>query len=355
MPAMGGALLWFSLQVAMGVAATLGSIKLAAGRGKQLPGLAIGLILVLSARPLESDLQHGNVNILIFFLVMAGLHAFAHERDWWGGLAIALAATFKVTPALFLPYFAYKREWRVIGGAMLGLMLFLFVLPSFVVGPLRNLELLAAWANVYIRPYVMDGAVETLQINQSLPGLFYRLFTKSPGIELGDGTVLSVNWVNLDPNTARRVLSLLLLSAIVWLAWVCRAKIEDRRDWRWACEFGMVFLAMLFISERSWKHHYVTMVLPYSAIVSYWVLRCANKRNWWRLGMILLAALLLMASTSTELGGWLANGNGHKYAQAYGMFFLSGLVIFVALSAILVRQVRSDLRRLPNTSPFHDG
>jgi alpha-1,2-mannosyltransferase len=333
----------------MGTAATLWSIELAAGAGKQLPGWAIGLVIVLSARPLASDLQHGNVNILIFFTVMAGLRAFAHRRDWWGGFAIALAATFKVTPALFLPYFAYKRQWRVVGGALLGFVLFVLVLPGLVVGPVRNLELLAAWADVYIRPYVIDGVVETLQINQSLPGLFYRLLTGSPGIEFGDGTVISVNWLTLDPKMARAAVSLLLFGLIVWLAWICRTATEDRRDWRWACEFGMVFLAMLFISERSWKHHYVTMVLPYSAVVSYWVLRCDDQKNWWRVGVALLTALLLMASTSTELGGWLANGNGHKYAQAYGMFFLSGLVIFVALSAILVRHMRRTSGRLPNT------
>ena len=37
-----------------------------------------------------------------------------------------------------------------------------------------------------------------------------------------------------------------------------------------------------------------------------------------------------MATTSSELGGLFAHGQGHKIAQGYGMFLWAGIVLFVA-------------------------
>src|SRR5207247_1514186 len=126
-------------------------------------------------RPLLGDLEHGNVNIVVFFVVTAGLWAFRHRHDRAAGLAIGLAAAFKVTPALFIPYFAYKREWRVVLWSCLGLGLFLLAAPALVLGPAKNGELVVSWTKVMVKPYVLDGVVETVQTNQSLPALFLRL------------------------------------------------------------------------------------------------------------------------------------------------------------------------------------
>ncbi len=284
------------------------------------------------------DLTHGNVNILIFFLVVAGLWAFTQAHDARAGLAVALATAFKVTPALLIPYFAYKRQWRVLAGSLIGLVLFLLVLPAFVLGPVRNVELLTAWAELMIAPYAIFGAVKhTIQINQSLPGVFLRLFTESPGIEIGGNTTIAVNWMALDPAVARWVLKGLLLAIVGWLAWICRTPAADRGDWRLTCEYGLVLIAMLFVSERTWKGHYVTMALPFSCVVAHLALRVRAPAMRRYLTATLVAAFLLMASTSPDLTDWIANGMGHKYAEAYGMFFLSALVIFAALSAILRR------------------
>ena len=48
------------------------------------------------------------------------------------------------------------------------------------------------------------------------------------------------------------------------LAFLCRTKTTDRRDPRLLGESALVVLTMLFLSERSWKHHYVTLLLPYT-------------------------------------------------------------------------------------------
>jgi alpha-1,2-mannosyltransferase len=302
---------------------------------RQFPLVALILVIALASRPMLSDLQHGNINIVVLFLTIAGLVAFQRSSESLAGALIGLATAIKITPALFIPYFAYKRQWRVVGWSLVGLVGFLIVAPSLILGFERNWWLLKSWSGAMVEPYVFEGKVETLQMNQSLPGVWLRLVTESPGLVLDNDDTTTVNVLNMDYTTALWTLKLLLLGLVGFGAWVCRTAIGDRRDWRLGCEYSVVFLAMLLVSERSWKHHYVALLLPFTALVAHqW--RSESSRTLKNLVWFSLAAVfLLMASTSTELGGLFMNGRGHKYAQAGGMFCVSALVLFAALSVIL--------------------
>ena len=88
------------------------------------------------------DLHHGNINLLILFLIVAMFQAWREGYDGLAGLLLGLAISYKVTPALFIPYFIYKRSWRTVGSTLLGMVLFLLVVPSVIVGPRFNLDCL---------------------------------------------------------------------------------------------------------------------------------------------------------------------------------------------------------------------
>jgi hypothetical protein len=335
LPPLAAGLAWFFLKVAMAGWAIRWSIQLACDDERRFPLAAVVVLLILISRPMLSDLQHGNINVLILYLTTAGLVAFRKNHDWLAGLAIALGTSIKLTPALFIPYFAYKRQWRVVAWSLAGLVAFLFVVPGAVLGFERNWWLLRSWSGAMVEPYMLAGKVETLQMNQSLAGVWMRLVTDCPGVELEDGSTRPINVLSLGRTAAVWSLKGLTLGLLISIACLCRTPTFDRRDWRLACEYGLVFIAMLLISERSWKHHFVTMLLPYAAALAYiWRDTCNSKARTWIWG-ILAGAFCAMASTSAELAGWLADGNGHKYAQAYGLFCVSALLVFAVLSVIL--------------------
>jgi hypothetical protein len=141
------------------------------------------------------------------------------------------------------------------------------------------------------------------------------------------------------------------------LAWLCRTKTARRDDPRLLGEFALVVLVMLFVSERSWKHHYVTVLLPFTYLAYRAFDPCVSRGARAAIGGALLLSTTLMATTSTEVGTLFAHkasrseratptarsteagdsiarlvakGEGHKVAQFYGMFFWSGVVLFVA-------------------------
>src|SRR5262249_41636819 len=111
-----GALCWFYLKVGMALAAVVLVFRLVETPGRPFPPWAKALTIFLSLRPVMGDLSHGNINLFILFLVVAALYAFRRGRDLSAGVLLALSIACKVTPALFVPYFVWKRAWKTVAG-----------------------------------------------------------------------------------------------------------------------------------------------------------------------------------------------------------------------------------------------
>jgi len=330
LPPVEGALAWFGLKAALAAASVLMCLRMVRLGDRPVPSWVQAMVVVLSLRPIMSDLHHGNNNIVILFLVVATLAAWRKGYDVLAGLILAYAIAFKVTPALFIPYFAYKRSWRTVGATMLGIGIFLLIVPSLFLGPDFNGVCLGTWWQHILSPYVLRNDGSPQEINQSMIGVMTRLLTK-PREGFGRYVIQQrVNFVEWNPRLVVQGLKVASVGLIGVLAWLCRTRYARRDDPRLLGEFSLVVLTMLFVSERSWKHHFVTVLLPY-VYLSYRVgVPGLPRRARIVLGSALVLSALLMATTSTEMGGLFARHQGHKIAQAYGMFLWSGVVLFLA-------------------------
>ena len=329
MPDVSGAMVWFSLKAAMAAASILMCLRMVRIGSKPIPSLAQALLVLLSIRSVMSDLTHGNNNLMILFLVTSTVYAWRKGYDVLAGLILAYAISFKVTPGLFLVYFAYKRSWRTVGTALLGLGLFLLVVPSLFLGPQFNGVCLGTWWHMILSPYVSNGKIGDPEINQSLIGVASRLLTSTTGSGEYDPK-MHVNLVSWDPKRVAIGLKLFSFAFLGLLAWLCRTRYTRRDDPRLLGEFALIVMAMLFLSERSWKHHFVTMVLPY-AYLSYRVAVPGLPRpDRWILGSALALSVFLMATTSPEIAKIFVKGPGEEIALAYGMFLWSSVVVFIA-------------------------
>src|SRR5262249_31047105 len=159
-----------------------------------------------------------------------------------------LAIACKVTPALFVPYFLWKRSWKALGGCALGLALFLVVVPAWRLGKEKNWQDLQSWARCMVVPYVVGGQVTTDHPNQSLPGLVFRLATHSPSFSTFIDDVYTPlrydNFVSLSPAMARWVIKGCMALFAGLVLWTCRTPPRPREGWRLAAEFSLVILGM---------------------------------------------------------------------------------------------------------------
>ena len=348
LPPVAGAMTWFAIKVALTTIALTMCLNVVKIRDGPFPPFFLSAILLLSLRPILGDLHHGNINLLILFLIVAMFQAWRQGHDVLAGLLLGLAISYKVTPALFIPYFVYKRSWRTVGSALLGLVLFLLVVPSLIVGTRFNFDCLSMWWHRMLTPFLVEGATSPLEINQSMVGVLTRLLTEIPPGTNRYDLHLDVNVVSWPPQVVSYLVKCITLVLVGLLAFFCRTRAQDRRDPRYLGEIALVVLTMLFVSERSWKHHFVTLLLPYTFLV--WELYFPGTKSRPRLviGGMLLLSFLFMATTSTELGGLFADGRGHEIAQGYGMFLWGAVVLYVAVAwRLRARRCESTAALMP--------
>ncbi len=330
-------LCWYYLKLALTLIAVYWVFRLVEEPGHPFPAWAKALAVLLSLRPILGDLSHGNVNLFILFLVVAALYAFHRGRDALAGLSLALAIACKITPALFVPYFLWKRAWKTLAGCLAGLVLFLVLIPGWFLGHEANLQLLNSWTRQMITPFVLKETVTSDHPNQSLPGLVFRLGTHSPSFldEKGEPARYD-NLATLSPSQAGWIIKGCMALFAVLIVWSCRTPTADRQGWRLAAEFSLVILGMLLFSERTWKHHCVTLILPFAVLVYYFAACRPGILLRFYLIASLAVALLLMTSTSTT-GVSETVDEMAKMAQVYGAYVWAHFVLVTALIVLLRR------------------
>ncbi|MEA1967286.1 MAG: glycosyltransferase family 87 protein [Thermodesulfobacteriota bacterium] len=312
-------------------------IKMVQNNGPPLPEWAVLLLIVLSMRVFFSDLTHGNVNLIIGGLIVLSMLCSFHKKLFLSGILIGLATVLKVTPALFIPYFLYKRRWTSVAGAFAGIFLFCWLVPGLILGFDFNNQLIIEWYNQMILPFLSDMPVNYMQtqhMNQSFTGLFFRLFSDSVAITAdarGTYNELKINFISLDQQTVSLIVKAASLAMVGFLAWFCRTPHNDHKHLGNIGEFAMVFLSMLLLSERSWKHHYILLILSHSFLLYYLlIIKPSGWSKWIPLSFMILAIFLHNFTSSFFFGNY-----GSDVLEAYGVHVIGGLLLFVSCAVAL--------------------
>jgi hypothetical protein len=232
--------------------------------------------------------------LLLLFLTMAG-YALWRGAAVTSGAWLALAFTFKSTPLLFLPLLIWKRRWTEACAMIAFIVVFNAVAPALVWGPAAAWTGLGhygalVWKTVTL-PDVTQNAMEPPDHrNQSLPFAIARyLQTFPPGhplfihAEFGRGECgtpqssqpdpalcrphpLFVQFLDLPPATAKRIVGAIVVILALLLAW------RMRRPWAngppgvaghsaFAPEWAVACALAALLSPVAW-HYHLTLFLP---------------------------------------------------------------------------------------------
>lgn len=211
--------------------------------------VAIATPMATAIEPVRETLGYGQVNLLLFALIMADLVGLrwrsrrgTRGRDTdgpflrllysgsWAGVGIGLATAVKLTPALFIAYLLITRQWRVAAtavGTTIGV-----TLGSFA---LVGTESRAYFGGVLWQTERVGAADMTP--NQSLAGLLARLYDsiETPGL-------------------------LWLAFSVLILALGLSRAANARADGDELTAFTLVGLTANVISPISWSHHLVWVI-----------------------------------------------------------------------------------------------
>jgi alpha-1,2-mannosyltransferase len=222
------------------------------------PGTVVAVGLAAAAiwplfEPARETLIFGQINFIVMGLVVAD--CLLPRTPWPRGLLIGIAASIKLTPAVFILFFLPLRQWRPVVTIV-----FTFVamgLLGFVLAPADSREY---WFHTLRDPSRVGGLA--FAGNQSFRGVFARL-------PLSDGA-----------NSALWLASSAIAAALGW-----RAVRRARRAGDDAAALFAVAAAGLLASPVSWSHHWV-WVIPVAIGVGARLARSPSRARWIAVGAV---------------------------------------------------------------------
>jgi alpha-1,2-mannosyltransferase len=291
--------------------------------------LAVAIVApaVIYLEPIRSNFDFGQINVVLMTLVIAD--CVPRRTPWPRGLLLGLAIALKLTPAVFLLYFALRRDGRAAVTAI----------ASFAVATLAGFVLAARDSWEYWTDTVRNtGRIGTaaLNTNQNIAGALARLdLTKSEQFvlwTLGCLAVLAVAvWAAQRVSPARgRAPSL-------------RGEGPQGADGQ-LMALMIIALFGLVVSPVSWSHHWV-WALP--TVVVTGVL--AYRRRNLALAAVTAAGLALMIWTPIDL-----MPKHHEATAAWWRQLVGASYVWWALAAIVVAATVVASRSVERTEPAVD-
>jgi hypothetical protein len=238
-------LIWFSINVGM---LLLGVGLLLSQSNVRDHHLRISLLLLpVLFTPVLLTFYHGQVNILIFMLTVLTYLAFVRRRPYISGVLLALSTWIKIWPITLIAYFVWKREWKVVSGAIIGLLL-IGVLTLTLAGVGQTTSFFKD-----VLPVFMNGTERGLDhLNQSVPGVFAKLF--APSSNYVQPFILNPLLAQLG---SRTVTLLLIVTTVILCSWPVDLKEREQ----FSTEFVLVVITSMLITAWLWEAS-LTLLLP---------------------------------------------------------------------------------------------
>jgi alpha-1,2-mannosyltransferase len=325
--------LWACFKLPFVIGVLLLALALARRSGVQVSGWSLALLGAAWWFPVMVDLQQGQVNFLALLPLVAALVVVQNDTpgaQLGAGALIGLATVMKVTPIVFVVYFLWRRRWLVGGGAAAGLFAGFVVVPALAFGWNQNLRWLSQWTSIMITPYLAHGSV-VYSTTQSVGSFALRLFRRAPAFEIHRNGVWEYGYMNVaDLSTTaihQIVRAVMVAVGAAGLAWTRRPLVSLRSP-RYVLEVGAIAAFMLWFSERTWVHHYVSFVITLSAACM--ILSDASLpdgvRRFVAFALLVFSAAAVFASDA----GYLFGPNGVEWAKAIGVFLWPSVLVTLA-------------------------
>lgn len=239
------------------------------------------LFLVMTAALFIDNISLLQANILIFFLVMAGLYYFIKARPFLCGVFLAGAISIKIIPVLFLIYFVIKKEIKVVAAIVLGIIIFTFLLPSLFLGLNGTCDSLKTWnINMFSRAVssvpndqVMGAMFNP--VNQSVTAFISRWFIKNDEDILWWKTEcfrypsFLINKNGFLTRRATLFISHIIMYVLAVLTLLYCLKPATKKNYAASnYEFSLIFVACLFLTPILRTQHLIFMLFAFLFFIS---------------------------------------------------------------------------------------
>jgi hypothetical protein len=237
--------LWRGLSIGMALLSAWLLWPLLRGAGGRTA--LVVLLVAYQLRPLSDSIAYGQTDLLLLLLLAALLRLWRSGRSTAAGVLLGVAGLIKLYPLLLVLWWLRRRDWRALGGTVLGL-IGGTLLALAVLGP-------AVHRSFVLQVLPLIGGTTNWIENQTVSGVVTRTA----------GELIKLRPFTLQPYVA---IGLLLSAALVVLvAWRQQPQTE-RCTPQALLEFSAWTMLFALAAPAAWLHYHTLLVLPIVALAA---------------------------------------------------------------------------------------
>lgn len=294
------AIIWHILNLIFLAASVFVLLKLLNGKTNSVQWGVLGVLGISPA--VIHCLNSGQVGLLILFFFVMGFYFANKSFPLWAGFFLALSAMFKFLPLLVLPYFIFKRKWKLVFYFLFWFVAF-HLIPAVWFGFRENIDMLKSFL-----PHLTSTTLDHVSLldfkNQSLWAYLYRLI-----------------FYDLGFFEIRNQPRLLTLAGVLFLSLFYMLIFYSKKGPKSLIYDGALLSILIVIfNPNAWKHNFVLLLYPYLLLLS-----DVKREGWksWKAACLALTTLFMLGSNK-ELIGW-----GVRFElMSFSVLFLASLILF---------------------------
>ncbi len=268
-------------------------------------GLVIIFSFLVLVKFFAREIELGQVNIFIFFLLIMMVKALLNKNDVKGGLFLGFSLIFKPYGLVFLPYFILKKRFKPIASG-LGTVIIGLILPMIFYGLRGNIVVLKEWQKT---------------LSQSTPGL----------IDHYDNASIFSLFLKIMPDESRELASIFIicsgfLIAFSFLWMMILGKRENLKKPE-VLEYSFLFVLIPLFSPLAWYYNYLYSILTIVFLINY-IDKFPKVLKY-----LLIANLIIIGGSLTEVLG----KDAFRFYTGYSLVVISYLIALFYLFYLRVK------------------
>jgi len=216
--------------------------------------------LFMTARFYMQNFDEGQVNFLMMSTLLLGIYFMTKKKDFLAGLFIGFSSLVKYMSAIFIPYFLFKKRFKIVFYTLLSLVIF-SLLPALFLGWGRNLSLQKDFL-----PYLCKTSLDMHSLsdyaNQSIMAMLVRFLSTSGSY--------GINLLRLDYS------ALVLIAGAIYILLFALSIYPVKKDsiFSLGSNFNKIDIALIFIcialfNPNAWMHAFIFLTFGYMTAFFY--------------------------------------------------------------------------------------
>ncbi|MDD2689983.1 MAG: glycosyltransferase family 87 protein [Candidatus Omnitrophica bacterium] len=318
--------IWFILNFSLLIISLLCIKKLVIpGRLGYKKGLFIYALTIAGVmRFILHNFDTGQSNILMISSMLIGLYYISKNRSVLGSAIFAFSVMIKYTPLIFIPYFIFKRRFKLALATIIFILIYL-ALPSLILGFKTNLQYLKSLVPFLTQSTIFDQMTILDPKNQSLLSFFHRIFTNC--ILYFHAPVMPFQSLNLKGAYINLIFVLFAALMYSLILYDRKKNYSNNPKSLYNIDYALLFICVALFNLNAWVHNFILLSMAYFMLIYY--LTIVKFKDSFTSILLFFSYLLNILTIKSAMGKTLA-----YQLHFYSPFTVQALIAFFLLLRI---------------------